>query len=327
MFGFVSTVTFLWRSKAFPGQEFGKWMGRNTVSWQVRPACCRVPCKWELRTVVDVEWMEVWSGCQVNVRSKSYIPRRWFSDNSGFQWVDEKLYYSIPVQLQASFWGYAYPGVLPRFQVLMRDMKLFNPLDFKQLLRSVWTEMLLRYMNSFLANDTLANFERGQIGKYWSVLSWGVHLLYEIIACVTEHVFVWTLYDGQCQNLSLFLALLFISTQQTWIVLNTGLSSVSEGMWRLSLSFCISSSWARPTIPAPLSGLRSGLLGELLMLYIPLTSVSQCSLLDTAHSWPSHVTTVHLVFPIPSLFGSQAATRSIWHKLEDTTMGILFHMR
>lgn len=48
---------------------------------------------WELRTVVCVEWMGVWSPCQVNVRNKSYSTWRWFSDNSGFQQVDEKLDY------------------------------------------------------------------------------------------------------------------------------------------------------------------------------------------------------------------------------------------
>lgn len=99
------------------------------------PVGWRVPCK--LRMFVDVEWMGVWSGCQVNVRNESYIPWRWFSDSPGFQQVDEKLYYSNSAAVAGILLGVKltqeyYLISKSKYQVLMDGMKLWNPVDFER---------------------------------------------------------------------------------------------------------------------------------------------------------------------------------------------------
>lgn len=107
---------------------------------------------YKLRTVVNVAWMGVWSGCQVNVRNESYIPRRWFSDNPGFQQVDEKLYYSNSAAVAEILFGVKLPPEYyliskSKHQVLIDGMKLLNRVDFlNDLLKSsIFKRVMLRH--------------------------------------------------------------------------------------------------------------------------------------------------------------------------------------
>lgn len=127
------------REIVFEKQSFPIGVGkqtwdRNLIFWQVWPVGCRVPCK--LRMVVAVEWMEVWSGCQVNVRNESYVPWRWFHDNPGFQHVDEKLDYSTSASVAGTLLGIKltqeyYLISKSKHQVLIDGMKSSNPVDFQ----------------------------------------------------------------------------------------------------------------------------------------------------------------------------------------------------
>lgn len=143
----------------------------NIIFWHAWPVGWTAPCK--LRKVVAVEWMEVWSGCQGNVRSESYIPWRWFSDNPGFQQVDEKLYYSNSASVTGIVWGLKltqeyYLISKSKHHVPIDGMKLFNPVDFEwpfEIICINKSDVKIHWVHFWLIS-TSAYFGEEQMGKY-----------------------------------------------------------------------------------------------------------------------------------------------------------------
>lgn len=198
--------------------------------------------------------MEVWSGCQVNVRNESCVPWRWFHDNPGFQHVDEKLYYSTSASVAGTLSGVKltqeyYLISKSKHQVLIDGMKSSNPVDCQWHFKIICinrNDVKIHWVH-FKIISTSAYFEKGQIGKYESVLPCDVQFLYEIIN-VALNVFVWKSYE--CPNLSfLQTSPLFKNTAWTYTGHNLSLSPVSGERSEVCLVFCISSSLALPSIP------------------------------------------------------------------------------
>lgn len=141
------------------------------------PVGWRVPCK--LRMFVDVEWMGVWSGCQVNVRNESYIPWRWFSDNPGFQQVDEKLYYSnsaavAGILLRVKLDQVYYLISKSKYQILMDGMKLLNPVDFERPFEIICinrSDVKIHWVHFWLISTSMY-FEREQGKVLISIVMW-----------------------------------------------------------------------------------------------------------------------------------------------------------